>query len=250
MTVAAACSRSAAEQRKPVTVFAAASTRDVMRAIGAAYRQAKGVEVQFSFDSSSNLARQIKAGAPADVFVSADERWMDDIEAAGAINADTRQDLLANRLVLVTPKDSTLVIRAERGADLRSADKLAKLVMGDPTHVPAGRYGRQSLEWLGWWPSVESRVIAAPDVRAALRLVELGEADAGIVYSTDASASDKVRIVAAFPEESHDVIRYPVALTRTATTNAAGFLTFLRSPEATAIFERAGFTIVPPQGGP
>lgn len=236
---------SAGDARDPLTVFAAASTTDVMQSIGEAYQRTTGVEVRFSFGSSSTLARQIRAGAPADVFISADEKWMDDVSSAGAIDAGTRQDLLANRLVLIGPKDSTLSVRAERGSDFPGPDKVRRLAMGDPTHVPAGRYGRQALQRLGWWSGVESRVISAQDVRAALRLVEIGEADAGIVYSTDARKSDKVRILAEFPEECHDPVRYPVALTRSASAGTHAFLSFLRSPESIAIFERAGFTVVP-----
>lgn len=231
--------------RGTVTVFAAASTTDVMQRIGAAYEAAKGVKVQFSFDSSSSLARQIRAGAPADVFLSADEKWMDDLASTGSINSGSRQDLLANRLVIVGTKGRELTIRAERGSALPPPDRLRRFAMGDPEHVPAGRYGRESLDWLGWWAGVEGRLITAQDVRAALRLVEIGEADAGIVYSTDAQGSQRVRVLATLPEESHVPIRYPVALTKSANADAPEFLAFLRSPEAVAVFERAGFTVLP-----
>jgi molybdate transport system substrate-binding protein len=247
----AACHREPAKPPSSLTVFAAASTTDVMHKVADAFRRAKGVDVRFNVDASSNLARQIKAGASADMFISADQKWMDDVAASGAIQPATRQDLLASHLVLVAPTDSPLQLTATREFNFgTTAAAIRKLAMADPAHVPAGRYGRQSLEWLGWWPSAEGRVVTAPDVRAALRLVELKEADAGIVYSTDAKSSTKVKVIATFPEESHEPIRYPVALTTHASPRAVEFLEFLRSPEAISVFQGAGFAVVPPPGAP
>jgi molybdate transport system substrate-binding protein len=249
--VPAACGERAAPPRS-VTVFAASSTGDVLREIAAKFKESHGVEVRLNLDASSNLARQIKAGAPADVFISADERWMNDVAAAGAVRPETIQPLLGNQLVLVVPADAPhpRTVRAARGQSLDAQiPGLKRLAMGDPAHVPAGRYARQSLEGLGWWAEVESRLITTPDVRAALRLVELGEVDAGIVYATDARGSERVTVAATLPKESHEPIRYPAAITAAASADAPAFVAFLGSPDAAALFERAGFVVLPPEGG-
>lgn len=230
---------------KPLTVFAAASTTDVLQEIGKRFEAQSGVKVTFSFDSSSNLTRQIKAGAPADIFISADQQWMDDVAAAGEIRSETRTDLLANELVMITPADKPFEVKATKEFDFSASLPLVKrIAVGDPTHVPAGMYAKQSLEWLGWWGSLKDLLLPAQDVRAALRLVETGEADAGIVYSTDAQRSDKVIVVARFPSESHDPIRYPIALCKNASAGAADFVRFLGSGEAETIFEKAGFGVL------
>ena len=228
-----------------VTVFAAASTADVLRDAGQLFEAKAGIKVAFSFDSSSSLAKQIKAGAPAEVFISADLKWMDDVAAAGEIRADSRVNLLGNALVLIAPAGRTFEARMEKGFDFAaSLPAVRRIAVGDPAHVPAGRYAKQALESLGWWAALEPLLIPALDVRAALRLVELGEADAGIVYSTDARVSDKVTVVGAFPEGSHDAVVYPVALCRNASPHAEAFLQFLRSAEATAMFDKAGFRVL------
>ncbi|MCG3130737.1 MAG: Molybdate-binding protein ModA [Phycisphaerae bacterium] len=225
-----------------LTVFAAASTTDVLHEAGTRFEARSGSNVVFSFDASSNLARQIKAGAPADVFLSADEKWMDDVEAAGMIEAATRRDLLGNRLVLVAPVGQSFEARMSADFDFAAkCPQVKRIAVGDPTHVPAGRYAREALESLGWWKGVEERLIPAQDVRAALRLVELGEADAGIVYATDAPASQRVVVIAAFPPETHAKIRYPVARCKNAGPAAAEFLRFLASGEMNEVFEAAGF---------
>ncbi len=232
--------------RPVVTVFAAASTIEVLGEAARRYEALRGARVVCSFDSSSSLARQIRAGAPADVFVSADEAWMDDLEAAGLIDPATRFDLLTNELVLVAPADRPFEVRISREFDLAAAHPgVARIAVADPAHVPAGRYAKQALEWLGWWPALERRLVPALDVRAALRLVERGEADAGIVYSTDAAASDRVVTLAAFPPESHAPIVYPAALVARAGPGGAapGFIDFLRSPDMVEVFRRAGFGV-------
>lgn len=234
-----------------ITVFAAASTTDVLREIARSYESTHNARVTFSFESSSTLARQIKAGSPAEIFVSADIKWMDDVAAAKAIKPESRENLLTNRLVLITPKAKPLTVTMAKDFDFAKAlPASGKLAVGDPAHVPAGRYAKQGLEWLGWWKVVEGRLIAAQDVRAALRLVEMGEADAGIVYATDTKASDKVVIAATFPEESHDKVVYPIALCTDAKPAAAEFLAYLRSPDAAAVFEKAGFTMLPKDSKP
>jgi len=233
-----------------IIVFAAASSADVMREAGRRYQVANpGTTVVFSFDSSSNLARQIKAGAPAHVFVSADQGWMDEAVAAGAMQPPTRADLLSNRLVLIAPagRASEVAMGEELSSDAGPPD-VGRIAVGDPAHVPAGRYARQALKSLGWWAELEPRLVPMQDVRAALRLVELGEVDAGIVYATDASGSDAVTVIGRFPEGTHEPIRYPIALCTAAPRGAAGFVEFLRSAEMASVFERAGFVV--PEVGP
>ncbi len=227
-----------------ITVFAAASTTDVLSEAGRRFEEATGNEVQFSFDSSSNLARQIKAGAPADLFISADERWMDDVATAGFIEAGTRVDLLGNALVLIAPAGQEFEVTMSNEFEFTgSLPQVTRIAVGDPAHVPAGRYARQALEALGWWDSLEGLLMPALDVRAALRLVELGEANAGIVYSTDAKASDTVVVIAAFPLDTHERITYPIALCEGAAPGAGEFLEFLQSAEMAAVFAGAGFRV-------
>ena len=257
---AGGCTRSSPGSGPPpsrITVFAAASTIDVMKEAGARYEKAHGVQVVCSFDATSSLARQIKAGAPADVFLSADEQWMDDLAgpggARGLLQQGSRQDLLLNQLVMIAPAGAGLKVQLERGLGAASQlPNVKRIAMGDPSHVPAGRYAKQALQFLGWWDSLQGSVIPAVDTRAALRLVEIGEADAGIVYATDAKASSKVEVAGVFPAESHDAIRYPIALCRGGPNrrDAERFLEFLRSPEMNAVFERAGFAVAEPQARP
>lgn len=228
-----------------VTVFAAASTSDVIADAGRRFEKSGGVHVVTSFGASSTLAQQIKAGAKADIFLSADEKWMDDLAGAGTIEPGTRGDLLANDLVLIAPRGHGFEVKMTKEFAFASAFPGPKrLAVADPAHVPAGRYAQQSLEHLGWWDSTKDRLLPAQDVRAALRLVELGEADAGIVYSTDAKASEKVEIVGAFPADSHEPIRYPIAACKGAGPGAARFIEFLRSPEMKGVFEAHGFGAV------
>jgi molybdate transport system substrate-binding protein len=248
MTALGGCTRSPGTEADQaavttVTVFAAASTTDVLREAARRFESAgRARRIAFSFDSSSSLARQIKAGAPAELFISADAAWMDDVVAAGAARAETRVDLLTNELVLIAPIGREFHVRMSR--DFDAADGLSgvtRIALGDPSHVPAGRYARQALEALGWWDALRDRIVPAPDVRAALRLVELGEADAGVVYATDAARSAAVVVVAGFPASTHQPIRYPMALCGDASDLAAEFAQFLRSPEMREVFERAGF---------
>lgn len=249
--VPASCTeRDSPSPRGTLTVFAAASTTDVLREAGRRFEARTGIEVVLSLGASSNLARQIKAGAPADVYVSADQRWMDDLEAAGAIRPDTRRDLLTNRLALIAPPDSRLEVPMTGDFDFTaSLPQVRRVAVGDPSHVPAGRYARQALESLGWWDALEPLLVPAPDVRAALRLVEIAEADAGIVYSTDARRSNKVQVVAAFPPALHEPIRYPIALCSDAPAGAQ-FIDFLGASPMRAVFEAAGFRVPPvPTGG-
>ena len=233
---------------EPVTVFAAASLTDALKEVSTAWERAGHAPLRLSFGASSTLARQIEQGAPANLFASADERWMDDLAKAGLIEPGTRRDLLANRLVLVVPKDVVLKDRARQvriGPDLDLAALLGpagRIATGDPEHVPVGIYARQALTRLGLWPQAEARLAATPDVRGALLLVERGEAPAGIVYATDAVASDGVDVAGVFPDDTHDPITYPFAAIRQAATQETrDLLRFLAGPEARAIFTRWGF---------
>jgi molybdate transport system substrate-binding protein len=227
-----------------ITVFAAASTTNALTDISKLFDQKTGVKVTHSFASSSTLAKQIEQGAPADIFLSADLKWMDYLAGKKMIEPETRLDLLGNRIVLIAPASSTLKIDIVPGFDLAKALAGGKLSMGDPSHVPAGIYGKQALEKLGVWQSVESNVASAKDVRAALALVEREEAPLGVVYATDAAISKKVKVVGVFPTDSHPPIVYPVAVVKDRAAPAAkDFLKFLKAPESIAILEKYGFTV-------
>ncbi|MFZ1984996.1 MAG: molybdate ABC transporter substrate-binding protein [Desulfatitalea sp.] len=235
----------AAAEADTVTIFAAASTTDVLTEIGRLFAEQKLGRAVYSFAASSTLARQVESGAPADVFLSADLEWMDYLEKKKLIEPATRQDLLGNRIVLIAPVGSpTTAVALGPGCDLTPALAGGRLVMGDPGHVPVGRYAKAALESLGAWQGVEKQVAGVATVRAALALVERGEAPLGIVYATDAAVSAKVKIVGRFPEGSHPPIVYPVAVVAGRNTPAvARFIVFLRSNPAKAVFEGAGFTV-------
>lgn len=226
-----------------ITVFAAASTIDALTEVARAYESAAGVKVRFSFASSSILARQIESGALVDIFMSADRDWMDDLDAKDLIKAESRADLLGNRLVVIAPRGQGFEIRMDRAFDFAGAFE-GRLAVGDPCHVPAGRYARKALEHMGWWTALERRLAPALDVRGALLFVERGEVAAGIVYVTDAVRSDGVEIIATLPERSHPPIRYPVALCRDSRPAAGKFLEHLLSAEAAKVFRKYGFTVL------
>ncbi|MBX6742192.1 MAG: molybdate ABC transporter substrate-binding protein [Acetobacteraceae bacterium] len=231
-------------QDAPLTVFAAASLQDGLRALDPLWRQRGGRALRLSFAASSALARQIEQGAPADLFASADETWMDYLAQRGLIRPETRQDLLGNALVLVTPADRPLQVDLVKGVDLLSLlGPEGRLATGDPAHVPAGRYAQQALTWLGAWDKLAPRLARADNVRAALLLVERGEAPLGIVYATDAAASRRVRVAGTFPPGSHTPVSYPFALTRNADPAARDLLRFLVGPEAAAVWRNLGFTV-------
>ena len=228
-----------------VTVFAAASTTNAVTEIGALFSQQNEERFLPSFASSSTLAKQIDNGAPADVYISANKKWMDYLEEKKMIEPGTRIDLLSNRIVLIVPAGSSVDnIAIAPGVDLLPFIGDSRLSMGDPDHVPAGIYGKQALESLGVWAAVESRVARAKDVRAALALVEQGEAPLGLVYATDAAISKKVRVAGTFPETSHPPIVYPVAIVAGKQSSATDrFMALLQSPEAKSIFEKYGFAV-------
>jgi molybdate transport system substrate-binding protein len=229
-----------------LTVFAAASLTDAMQNVGERYETKKHRRVVFSFAASSALAKQIENSAGADIFVSADEDWMDYLDSKGLIDDSTRKDLLGNSLVLIAPADTHTAIKITNHFPLRALLHGGRLSMADPDSVPAGRYGRAALIALGVWPSVQDRIASAENVRAALAYVARKETPLGIVYKTDAMAEPKVRIVGRFPDGSHKPIVYPAALIKDATPGAKDFLDYLSSPDAKAIFEGAGFTVLGP----
>ncbi len=226
-----------------ITVFAAASLTDTMKAVADAWQAKTGTKVTLSFGGSNTLAQQIDQGATADIFMSADPQWMDFLAKNNRIAADTRRNLLGNRLVLIGGSTSKPVTIAPK-FDLAGALGSGRLAMADPAAVPAGIYGKAALTSLGVWDSVADKIASADNVRAAMQFVSRGEAPYGIVYETDSKVDPGVHIVAAFPENSHPPIIYPVALTRTAVPQAKDFLTYLSGPDARAIFEKAGFSVL------
>jgi molybdate transport system substrate-binding protein len=224
-----------------VTVFAAASLKDALDANVKAYHAKAGERIVVSYAASSALAKQIEAGAPADLFISADLDWMDYLEQRRMIKSDTRRNLLRNRLALVAPVDSKVSANIVPGFPLARLLGDGRLAMANPDSVPAGKYGKASLEALGVWKDVQSKAVATENVRAALVLVSRGEALLGIVYRTDVVADAKVRVVGLFPENTHPPIVYPLAVTATGKAPAEAFLKWLSQAEARAIFEKHGF---------
>jgi molybdate transport system substrate-binding protein len=229
-------------QDKSLTVFAAASMKNALDDFDAAYTAKSGIRIVASYAASSALAKQIEQGAPADIFVSADTDWMDYAAAKKTINEPTRVNLLGNSIVLIAPKDSKIDnVTIGQGFDLAKLAGDGKVATGDIKAVPSGKYARAALEKLGAWTAAEPKFAMTENVRAALALVARGEAVLGIVYSTDAKVEPGVKIVGTFPADSHPAIIYPVAATATASAEAAGYLAFLRSSAAKAIFEKYGF---------
>lgn len=236
LPLAVACSGPEAPERGPL-VLAASSLQEALEEAGAAWAAEGHAAPVLSFAATSALARQVEQGAPADLFVSADEEWMDTLADGNLLRPGTRIDLLSNRVVLVAGKGGAIRTLAALGD--------GRLALADPNAVPAGKYARAALESLGEWQGVADNVVPAENVRAALALVERGEAPLGVVYATDALASDKVEVVRELPESSHPPIRYPVAiLAASESPDAAGFLAFLSSAKAKAIFEKHGFGTV------
>ena len=240
-----AIAASPASAQQPVTVFAAASLTDALRALGQDWAARGNPAPRFSFAASSALARQIGQGAPADLFLSADEAWMDYLRDRNLIEDDTRQSPIGNALVLVAPAGLARQVALGRGVDLLALAAGGRIAVGDPAHVPAGRYAQAALDWLGQWQAVAPRLARAENVRAALLLVERGEAPLGIVYATDAAAARGVTVIGTFPAESHPPITYPFAVTRRAAANlqARALHAFLTGPEAAATWQRFGFTL-------
>lgn len=240
---AASFATSLSAQPRPVLVFAAASLKTALDGGAAQWRKETGSQVTISYAASSTLAKQIENGAPADLFISADEDWMDYLQHRKLINPESRIDLLGNSLVLIAPREGTARVEIVPGFALAALLGGGHLAMADPSAVPAGRYGKAALSAMGVWETVADRIAAAENVRAALLLVARGEAPLGIVYRTDAAAEPAVRIVGTFPAGSHPPIVYPMSLTLDAGPDAAAFAAYLRGPAARTIFAAQGFTM-------
>ncbi len=239
------CSRPGGGGKATLTVSVAASLQDAMAELKPAFeRSHPGVKVTFNFGGSGTLEQQIVSGAPVDVFLAAAPKPMDDLEAKGLIRPDTRRDLLHNQIVLVVPKDAS-----QPNSFQQLAGAGVKLIaLGDPASVPAGDYGRQVLEALHVWQAVQAKLVLAKDVRQVLSYVETGNADAGVVYETDASESDRVRVAAKAPEGTHTPVIYPVAVLKDCRNPEAAreFVAFLAGNLARDVFTRHGFTTVAP----
>lgn len=229
----------------PVILFAAASTTNAMTDIIDVYTEHSQRKVVTSFASSSTLAKQIDNGAPAHIYLSANIKWMDYLEQKHLIAPGSRIDLLGNRIVLIAPLEGAVgKIDVKPGFPLNEALGDGRLAMGDPDHVPAGIYGKQALGFLGVWDHVKAKLAPMKDVRAALALVERGEVPLGQVYATDAAISKKVRVVGAFPVDSHPPIVYPLAvIAGQGNPDVKRFMDFLRSPQSADIFKRYGFEV-------
>lgn len=228
-------------QAAEITVYAAASLSNAMKDISTAWLAThKADNIKASFAASSILAKQIEAGAPADIFASADKKWMDYLAERKLIDKASRRELLGNTLVLIAPASKPATVAMEKN---KVPDFTGRLCMGDPASVPAGIYGKQALQNLGWWPALKGRYVGTEDVRTALAFVERGECPLGIVYETDVKISDKVMIAARFPAGTHEPVVYPFALMPKASPAAREFFRWLQGPESAAVFTRYGFVI-------
>jgi len=229
------------DRNHAILVFAAASLTNVLDEIGAAYTQQTGQAVKFSYAASSALARQLEAGARADVFFPADLEWMDYVQARGLIDRTTRRNVLGNRLALVAPVNSRIELKIAPGFALAATLGSGRLATGDPESVPVGKYARSALTSLGVWNDVADRLVRADNVRSALAFIARGETPLGIVYETDARVEKRVRVVDFFPADSHPPIVYPVAVTAQARPAARQFIGFLQGSAAQNAFEKHGF---------
>ena len=234
-----------AQEQPRLLVFAAASLKDALDEVNAAYKKAKGVEVVASYASSGQLIKQIEQGAPAEVFFSADIESMDYGAEKKAVQDWTRVNLLGNRLVLIAPADAKApAVTVDANLDIAGLAGDGRIATGDVRSVPVGRYAHAALLKLGQWDAVRAKLAMVENVRIALSLVARGEAQLGIVYETDAKAEPKVKIIGTFPADSHPPIIYPAALTGSLRPEARKYLDFLKSPEARVIFEHRGFTVL------
>ena len=230
---------------KPVILFAAASLKNALDRVAKDWESKTSNKATLSFAASSALAKQIESGAPADLFISADLKWMDWVAERNLIDPASRKTLLGNTLVLIAPRDSTVSLKIEKGFALADALGDGRLAMGEPSSVPAGIYGKAALTHLRVWDQVSAKVAGAENVRVALAYVSRGETPLGIVYATDAKSDPGVKVVDTFPADSHPPVVYPVAVTASSTNaETKAFLAFLSSPEATKVFEDEGFTVL------
>ena len=229
-----------------LTVFAAASLTNALSEISTKYEKETGIKIAHSFAASSVLAKQIENGAPADLFISADLKWMNYLQEKSLVNKSSRKNLLANTLVLIAPKGRSFDVKFEEGfAFVKAFD--GRLCTGDIESVPVGIYAKEALTNLGWWKDIKSRIVGTQDVRGALAFVERAECNVGIVYETDAKVSSKVDLIGTFPESTHSPVLYPVAMTVNSKESAKAYLSYLQSDEAMNIFKKYGFNIHPKQ---
>jgi molybdate transport system substrate-binding protein len=225
-----------------VTVYAAASLTNAVNELDTLYEQKNKTEVKTSYAGSSTLAKQIEAGAPADVFMSADVQWMDYLQNKQLVVPTDRINLLGNRLVVITPKDRPIKLKMDKSADPTKVIQ-GKLCTGDTKSVPVGKYAKQALTSLGWWEKLAPRLVETEDVRAALNFVARGECQVGIVYATDAAISKDVVVAGIFPENTHPPIIYPVGLIKK-NADSVKFYKFLQSGQAKAVFKKYGFSVL------
>ncbi len=231
-----------AAHAETINVFAAASMKTALDQIDTAWKAKTGKDVVATYGSTATLAKQIEQAAPADIFISADLKWMDELASKDLIKPDSRKNLIGNTLVLVASADAKLESKIENLVQTLGDEKIA---LGDIKSVPAGKYAKAALDSLGLWNAVESHVVMQDNVRSALALVARGEAKLGIVYGSDAKAEPKVEVVATFPETSHPKIIYPAAIIAASTnTDDQTYLDFLTSKDAQLIFEANGFTLL------
>lgn len=235
------CASFAANAEQKITVFAAASLTNAITEIADAYEKEKAVKIQTSFAASSTLAKQIEQGAPADIFISADTKWMNYLQDRSLVDASSKANLLGNHLVLIAPKGRSFKIDMDKSFNF-AGSFAGRLCTGETESVPVGIYAKQALKNLGWWDAIKMRLVGTQDVRAALVFVERSECSAGIVYETDAKVSAKVEIVAVFPDASHEPVIYPLALVKGASSQASGFYDYLKSDKAKVIFTKYGFS--------
>ena len=226
-----------------ITVYAAASLTNALGEISAQYEKEKAVKIVQSYASSSTLAKQIENGAPVDIFISADTKWMDYLQDKKHIDTASRANLVSNKLVLIAPKDRAFSVQFDKTFDFAKAFD-GRLCTGEVESVPAGIYAKQSLTSLNWWDGIKSRIVGTQDVRGALAFVERGECAAGIVYVTDALVSGKVAQIGSFPEDSHKPIVYPIALVKNEKNAGKEFLEYLQSPAASTVFSKYGFNVL------
>jgi len=241
--LALAPSLHAADNKDAVVVFAAASLTNAINEVSANYEQEKGAQIKISFAASSALAKQIENGAPADIFISADTKWMNYLKDKHALKDSSVSNLLTNHLVLIAPLGKRFDVSMNKSFDFFGAFN-GKLCTGEMASVPVGIYAKQALTSLAWLDAGQSKIVGTQDVRAALTLVERAECAVGIVYETDAKISNKVEVIATFPDNTHEPILYPLSLTKDASTKSADFYEYLKSDKAKVIFTKYGFTFL------
>ncbi|WP_151760531.1 molybdate ABC transporter substrate-binding protein [Acinetobacter junii] len=225
-----------------VTVYAAASLTNAINELDVIYEQKNKVQIQTSYAGSSTLAKQIEAGAPADIFISADVQWMDYLQKKQLVSANDRVNLLGNRLVVIAPKARPIKLKIDKSFDFTRVVQ-GKWCTGDTKSVPVGKYAKLALTSIGWWDKVSTRLVETEDVRAALNFVARGECQLGIVYATDAAISKNVVIIGTFPENTHQPIIYPIGLVKK-NTESMKFYKFLQSSQAKKVFKKYGFSVL------